>query len=88
MLFSQRKKGEVKRLKAFSSQVFIFNLQPFSPKLPFILAPGKVLVNSEYIDVERLPSILKSWDVLVAPQADPVSGITGAIHYGHARIHD
>lgn len=38
------------------------------------LAPGKVLVNPEYIDVDRLPKILKSWDVLVAPEPDPVSG--------------
>jgi glycine amidinotransferase len=35
------------------------------------LAPGKVLVNPEFIDVERLPSILKSWDVLVSPQPNP-----------------
>lgn len=39
------------------------------------LAPGKVLVNPEYIDVNTLPKILKSWDVLVAPQPNPVSGI-------------
>jgi glycine amidinotransferase len=35
------------------------------------LAPGKVLVNPEYIDVSRLPSVLRSWDVLVAPDPDP-----------------
>jgi glycine amidinotransferase len=39
------------------------------------LAPGKVLVNPEYIDVKRLPSIFKSWDVLIAPHPDPVDGI-------------
>jgi glycine amidinotransferase len=39
------------------------------------LAPGKVLVNPQYLDVERLPTILKTWDVLVAPQPDPVQGI-------------
>lgn len=38
------------------------------------LAPGKVLVNPEYIDIERLPKILKSWDILVAPEPDPVPG--------------
>jgi glycine amidinotransferase len=32
------------------------------------MAPGKVLVNPEYIDVERLPPMFKSWDVLVAPR--------------------
>jgi len=35
------------------------------------LAPGKVLVNPDFIDVNRLPSILKSWDILVAPEPDP-----------------
>lgn len=38
------------------------------------LAPGKVLVNPDHIDVDRLPPILKSWDVLVAPHPDPVPG--------------
>ncbi len=32
------------------------------------LAPGKVLVNPEYLDVNRLPKILKKWEVLVAPK--------------------
>jgi glycine amidinotransferase len=39
------------------------------------LAPGKVLINPEYLDVERLPPILATWDVLVAPRPDPVEGI-------------
>jgi glycine amidinotransferase len=38
------------------------------------LAPGKVLVNPDYIDVDKLPKILKSWDILVAPEPDPVEG--------------
>lgn len=38
------------------------------------LAPGKLLVNSDYIDVNRLPSILKSWDILIAPKPDPLTG--------------
>ena len=38
------------------------------------LAPGKVLVNPQYIDVKRLPPVLKSWDILVAPDPDPVRG--------------
>ncbi|MFE9020870.1 amidinotransferase [Streptomyces sp. NPDC007808] len=37
-----------------------------------LLAPGKVLINPEYIDVDRLPGILRSWDVLVAPEPDPI----------------
>ncbi len=32
------------------------------------LAPGKVLVNPEYVDVDRLPKVLQRWDVLVAPR--------------------
>jgi glycine amidinotransferase len=43
------------------------------------LAPGKVLVNPEYIDVERLPAILKRWDILIAPSPDPVEGIMSRI---------
>jgi glycine amidinotransferase len=36
------------------------------------LGPGKLLVNPEYIDVERLPAILQKWDILVAPEPDPI----------------
>jgi glycine amidinotransferase len=32
------------------------------------LAPGKLLVNPDWIDVKNLPSILRSWDILVAPE--------------------
>lgn len=32
------------------------------------LAPGKVLINPEWIDVAKLPPVLKSWDILIAPQ--------------------
>ncbi|MEU2513859.1 amidinotransferase [Streptomyces syringium] len=39
-----------------------------------LLAPGKVLVNPEYIDVDRLPDVLRSWDVLVAPEPNPLDG--------------
>ncbi|MFK5970615.1 MAG: hypothetical protein QM487_10915 [Candidatus Marithrix sp.] len=35
------------------------------------IAPGKVLVNPEYVDVNTLPDILKTWDVLVAPKPIP-----------------
>ena len=34
------------------------------------LAEGKVLVNPMFVDVKKLPSIFKTWDVLIAP--DPV----------------
>jgi glycine amidinotransferase len=43
------------------------------------LAPGKVLVNPDYCDIERLPPILKSWDVLIAPRPDPVEGVMSRI---------
>ncbi|WP_405652214.1 amidinotransferase [Streptomyces sp. RK9] len=37
-----------------------------------VLAPGKVMVNPEYIDVDRLPDFLRSWDVLIAPEPTPI----------------
>jgi glycine amidinotransferase len=37
------------------------------------LGPGKILINPEYIDVDRLPAILKKWDILVAPEPDPIA---------------
>lgn len=37
-----------------------------------LLAPGKVLVNPEYVDVDRLPDVLGSWDVLIAPEPRPI----------------
>ena len=43
------------------------------------LAPGKVLVNPDYIDVEKLPAVLKKWDVLIAPRPDPVEGFMSKI---------
>ena len=39
------------------------------------LAPGKVLVNPDYLDLDRLPPILKKWDVLVAPRPDPIDNM-------------
>ncbi|MEU9290665.1 amidinotransferase [Streptomyces sp. NPDC048275] len=36
------------------------------------LAPGKVLVNPEYIDVDHLPGVLNSWDILIAPEPNPI----------------
>jgi glycine amidinotransferase len=43
------------------------------------LAPGKLLVNPEYIDVKRLPEVLKRWDVLAAPRPDPVRGVVASM---------
>jgi glycine amidinotransferase len=43
------------------------------------LAPGKLLVNPDYIDVTKLPPIFKSWDVLVAPRPDPSNGFMSRI---------
>jgi glycine amidinotransferase len=39
------------------------------------LAPGKLLINPDYIDRRKLPDVFKSWDVLVAPRPDPVRGV-------------
>ncbi|WP_455356301.1 amidinotransferase [Streptomyces sp. SYSU K217416] len=37
-----------------------------------LLSPGKALVNPEYIDVDRLPDVLSSWDILIAPEPNPI----------------
>jgi len=37
------------------------------------LAPGKVLVNPEWVDVANLPSLFKNWDILIAPHPVPGS---------------
>jgi glycine amidinotransferase len=37
------------------------------------LGPGKVLINPEYIDPDRLPDILKKWDILIAPEPNPIT---------------
>ncbi|MGB7205257.1 MAG: amidinotransferase [Anderseniella sp.] len=38
------------------------------------LAPGKVLVNPEYINVNELPDMFRNWDILIAPEPDPITG--------------
>ena len=43
------------------------------------LAPGKLLVNPDYLDVKRLPRALSGWDVLVAPRPDPVRGVVASM---------
>ncbi|TMB19913.1 MAG: amidinotransferase [Deltaproteobacteria bacterium] len=50
--------------------------QPLHIDTTFVpLAPGKVLINPEYVDPKELPPILKSWDILVAPEPDPIRGL-------------
>ena len=47
--------------------------QPMHIDTTFVLlGPGKVLVNPEFVDVTRLPAVLKDWQILVAPQPDPI----------------
>ena len=49
--------------------------QPMHIDSTFVpLAPGKVLINPDFIDPQRLPPILKKWDVLVAPRPDKAPG--------------
>jgi glycine amidinotransferase len=43
------------------------------------LCPGKTLVNPDYIDIGRLPPILKRWELLIAPRPDPVQGIMSKV---------
>lgn len=49
--------------------------QPMHIDTTFVpLAPGKVMINPKYVDVDKLPSILKSWDILVAPEPVIIKG--------------
>jgi glycine amidinotransferase len=51
--------------------------QPMHIDTTFVpLAPGKLLVNPEFLDKSLLPPILKRWDVLEAPQPVPGLGAT------------
>ncbi|RAU20447.1 amidinotransferase [Paramagnetospirillum kuznetsovii] len=43
------------------------------------LAPGRVLVNPDYCDIDNLPAALKDWEILVAPRPDPTPGIMNKI---------
>ncbi|MFK7905369.1 MAG: hypothetical protein AB8B69_09605, partial [Chitinophagales bacterium] len=36
-----------------------------------LLAPGKVLVNPTFVNVNKLPEIFKNWDILIAPEPVP-----------------
>lgn len=49
--------------------------QPMHIDTTFVpLGPGKVMINPKYIDIDKLPSILKSWDILVAPEPVIIKG--------------
>ena len=43
------------------------------------LSPGKVIVSPEYIDIDKLPPILKDWDILVAPEPIPSQDPLGIV---------
>jgi glycine amidinotransferase len=44
------------------------------------LAPGKLLVNPDYVDEASISSsVFKSWDIIVAPRPDPVTGMLSRI---------
>ncbi len=44
------------------------------------LAPGKVVISPDYIDVKKLPSVLKNWDIMIAPEpvpnSDPIAAVS------------
>ena len=46
------------------------------------LAPGKVMINPEFIDIGALPDIVQKWDILVPPYPDPIPA-TGIDRYLH-----
>jgi glycine amidinotransferase len=48
--------------------------QPMHIDTTFVpLAPGKVLINPEFVNVADLPKVLKDWQILIAPQPDPIN---------------
>lgn len=49
--------------------------QPMHIDTTFVpLGPGKVMINPKYVERRNLPSILKTWDVLEAPEPNIVRG--------------
>lgn len=63
----------------------IHTLSSLSPQAVHIdtsfmpLAPGKVLVSPDFLDVNNLPDILKTWDVLVPPPPVPHTTSFGVV---------
>ena len=48
--------------------------QPMHIDSTFVpLAPGKILANPAFIDMDRLPDVVRGWDILVAPPPCNVS---------------
>jgi glycine amidinotransferase len=54
------------------------------------LAPGRVMVNPEYLDVDHLPPILKRWDILIPPPPDQVHDLVTKLsllsHWGGLNV--
>lgn len=69
----QRHLGDTYRIHVLTSKC----RQPLHIDTSFIpLAPGKVMVNPHYIDMDKLPAILKSWEILIPPPPDQIKGGT------------
>lgn len=63
----QRHLGDTYRVHILEN----LNLQVLHIDTTFMpLAPGKVLISPDYLNCQKLPEILKKWDILLAP--DPV----------------
>lgn len=43
------------------------------------LAPGKALISPEYLDPNALPDILKTWEILIAPEPIPYESRPGGV---------
>lgn len=65
----QRHLGDEYRIHTLES-LYPYNVHIDTSFMP--LAPGKVLVNPEFIKIDKLPDILKSWDILIAPKPNYV----------------
>ncbi len=57
----------------------IENLSPYAIHIDSTfmpLAPGRALINPEFVDPKKLPPILRTWDVLVAPEPVPYNSLS------------
>lgn len=69
MTWLRRHLGDTHRVHELESRC----RQPMHIDSSFMpLAPGKVLVNPQYMDPARLPDFVRKWDILIAPEPDPL----------------
>lgn len=49
--------------------------QPMHIDSTFVpLGPGRVMINPAFLDPERLPQVLRKWEILIPPEPEPAPG--------------